>query len=107
MDDVRRRIMAAVPGVHIEFSQVLQDLIGDLSGVPQPIEVKVFGSEQASIEATARRVATEIGAVKGVVDVFDGIVMSSPKEQIVIDQTSAARYGLNRRRHPRHAENRD
>jgi CzcA family heavy metal efflux pump len=95
MDDVRRRILAAVPGVHIEFSQVLQDLIGDLSGVPQPIEVKVFGSEQASIETTARRVATEIGAVKGVVDVFDGIVMSSPKEQIVIDQTSAARYGLN------------
>ena len=64
MDDVRRRILAAVPGVHIEFSQVLQDLIGDLSGVPEPIEVKVFGSEQASIETTARRVAAEIGAVQ-------------------------------------------
>ena len=29
------------------------------------------------------------------VDVFDGIVLSSPEEQIVIDQTAAARYGLN------------
>ena len=60
MDDVRRRILAAVPGVHIEFSQVLQDLIGDLSGVPEPIEVKVFGADQAAIEATARRVAADI-----------------------------------------------
>ncbi|MGH7915105.1 MAG: efflux RND transporter permease subunit, partial [Candidatus Binataceae bacterium] len=75
-------------------SQVLQDLIGDLSGVPQPIEINVFGADQASIEATARRVATEIGGVPGVVDVFDGIVLSSPEEQIVINQSAAARYGL-------------
>jgi CzcA family heavy metal efflux pump len=95
MDDVRKRILAVVPGVHIEFSQVLQDLIGDLSGVPQPIEVKVFGADQATIEATARRVAAEIATVAGVVDVFDGIVMSSPVEQIAINQSAAARYGLN------------
>lgn len=95
MDDVRRRILAAVPGVHIEFSQVLQDLIGDLSGVPEPIEVKVFGADQAAIEATASRVAKEIGFVPGLVDVFDGIVLSSPKEQIVIKHSAAARYGLN------------
>ncbi len=94
MNSVRKRILATVPGVHIDFSQVLQDLIGDLSGVPQPIEVKVFGADQASIEATARRIATEIGAIPGIVDVFDGIVLSSPEEQIVINQSAAARYGL-------------
>jgi CzcA family heavy metal efflux pump len=94
MNDVRRRILAAVPGVHIEFSQVLQDLIGDLSGVPEPIEVKVFGADQVSIEATARRVAAEIAKLPGVVDVFDGIVVSSPEEQIIVNQSAAARYGL-------------
>ena len=94
MNSVRKRTLSAVPGVHIEFSQVLQDLIGDLSGVPQPIEIKVFGADQTSIEATARRVATEIGAIPGIVDVFDGIVLSSPAEQIVINQSAAARYGL-------------
>jgi CzcA family heavy metal efflux pump len=94
MDDVRKRILAAVPGMQIEFSQVLQDLIGDLSGVPQPIEVKVFGTDQAEIEATARRVAAEIGTVHGIVDVFDGIVVSGPVEQIAINQSAAARYGL-------------
>ena len=71
----------AVPGVHIEFSQVLQDLIGDLSGAPEPIEVKVFGADQAAIEATARRVAARDRArFPAVVDVFDGIVLSSPEE---------------------------
>jgi CzcA family heavy metal efflux pump len=94
MNSVRKQILTAVPGVHIDFSQVLQDLIGDLSGAPQPIEVKVFGTDQASIEATAHRIATEIGAIPGIVDVFDGIVLSSPEEQIVISKIDAARYGL-------------
>ena len=53
IDSIRDRILNSVPGVEIEFSQVLQDLIGDLSGVPEPIEVKVFGPDQKTIEATA------------------------------------------------------
>ncbi|HZO82380.1 MAG TPA: efflux RND transporter permease subunit [Candidatus Binataceae bacterium] len=91
---VRERILAAVPGLHIEFSQVLQDLIGDLSGVPEPIEVKVFGADQEAIEATARRVAAQLRTIPGVVDVFDGIVLSSPEELITVNQAAAARYGL-------------
>ncbi len=94
IDSVRARILAAVPGVHIEFSQVLQDLIGDLSGVPQPIEVKVFGADQDAIQATARQVAAQLRGIPGVVDVFDGIVVSSPEELLTVDQAAAARYGL-------------
>src|SRR6185437_5309004 len=48
IDEVRRRIRASVPNVELEFTQVLQDLIGDLSGTPQPVEIKVFGAEQAT-----------------------------------------------------------
>src|SRR4029077_5700442 len=46
----RTRTLQSLPGVKIEFSQILQDMIGDLSGNPQPIVVKVFGSDQATIE---------------------------------------------------------
>src|SRR5580700_4882823 len=46
INSIRERILNSVPGVEVEFSQVLQDLIGDLSGVPEPIEVKVFGPDQ-------------------------------------------------------------
>ena len=94
MNGVRQRILSTVPGVKVEFSQVLQDLIGDLSGVPEPIEVKVFGADQAAIETTARQIAGAISRVPGVVDVLSGIVVSNPEEQIVINQSAAARFGL-------------
>ncbi len=94
IDNVRERILRKVPGVQIEFSQMLQDLIGDLSGTPEPIEVKVFGSDQATIEATARQVAAELRGIPGLVDVFDGIVLSSPEEKVAVNQTAAQRYGI-------------
>src|SRR5258708_18182499 len=37
-NDIRGRILNTVRGVEVEFSQVLQDLIRDLSGVPEPID---------------------------------------------------------------------
>jgi CzcA family heavy metal efflux pump len=91
---VRARILNSLPGVHIEFSQMLQDLIGDLSGTPEPIEIKVFGPNPEGIQATAHRVAATLSGIPGVVDIFDGIVKSLPVEQFEIDQTAAARYGL-------------
>ena len=94
MDSVRQQVLAAVPGVQVEFSQVLQDLIGDLSGVPEPIEVKVFGADQDTIQSTATRVADILRATPGLVDVVDGIVLSSPEQEILVNQTAAERYGL-------------
>ncbi len=94
VDSIRDRILNSVPGVSIEFSQVLQDLIGDLSGVPEPIEVKVFGPDQKTIEAAARQVANRMRSIHGLVDVFDGIVLSIPEQAVVVDNTSAAHYGL-------------
>jgi CzcA family heavy metal efflux pump len=94
MASVRQRIQAIVPGVKIEFSQFLQDLIGDLSGTPEPIEVKVFGADQRAIEDTARAIAKEVARIPGMVDVFDGLVQSNPQEEILVDEASAQRYGL-------------
>lgn len=94
MDDIRGRILANVPGVRVEFAQVIQDLIGDLSGTPEPIEVKVFGADEGTIADTARRIASEIGKVSGTVDVFDGIVLSNPEEAILVDEIAAERYGI-------------
>src|SRR5208337_1387743 len=94
IDSVRDRILSSVPGVSIAFSQVLQDLIGDLSGVPEPIEVKVFAPDRRTIEATARQVAERIRSIHGLVDVFDGIVVSIPDQEVLVDNTSAAHYGL-------------
>jgi multidrug efflux pump subunit AcrB len=95
IQSVRNRILAAVPHVEIEFSQVLQDLIGDLSGTPEPLVVDVFGADQRTIEITAHDIATRINPIAGLVDVKNGIVLSNPEEQITIDATRAQRYGFN------------
>ncbi|HZY60043.1 MAG TPA: efflux RND transporter permease subunit, partial [Candidatus Binataceae bacterium] len=94
MDSIRRRILASVPGVRIEFSQVLQDLIGDLSGTPEPVEVKVFGADQSTIEGTAREIASRLRAIPGLVDTFDGLVLSNPEEEVLVNQTAVERYGI-------------
>jgi CzcA family heavy metal efflux pump len=94
MNDVRAKILATVPGVRIEFAQVIQDLIGDLSGTPEPVEVKVFGSDTGAIADTARRVSDELRKIPGLVDVFDGIVLSNPEQAILVDEIAAARYGI-------------
>ncbi len=92
--DVRGRIAATVPGVRVEFAQVLQDFLGDLAGTPEPIEVKVFGADQDQIEGTAREVAAVLRRTPGLVDVFDGIVWSSPEEYLVVNSPAAARYRI-------------
>jgi CzcA family heavy metal efflux pump len=94
IDSVRARVLHNVPGVNVEFSQMLQDLIGDLSGTPEPVEVKVFGSDEHTIEATARAVAARLRQIPGLVDVFDGIVLSNPEEKLIVNQTQAQRYGI-------------
>ena len=94
INSVRQRILASVPGVWIEFSQELQDLLGDLSGTPEPIEIKVFGPDQSQIETLADRVAELIRGIPGLVDISDGIVLSNPEEEIEVDTTSAQRYGF-------------
>jgi CzcA family heavy metal efflux pump len=94
MNSIRERTLATVPGVGIDFSQLLQDMIGDLSGTPQPIVIKIFGADQTAIENTANAVAQRIRGVPGIVDVFNGLVLSNPEEQVLVDQTAAARYSL-------------
>jgi CzcA family heavy metal efflux pump len=94
MNSIRERTLATVPGVSIDFSQLLQDMIGDLSGTPQPVVIKVFGADQNAIETTAIDVAKRINGIPGVVDVFNGLVLSIPEEQVLVDSTAAERYGL-------------
>ena len=93
-ESVRQHILSTLPHVEVEFSQVLQDLIGDLSGTPEPIVINIFGADQKAIEKTAREIAARIEPITGLVDVKNGIVLSNPEEQILIDETSAERYGL-------------
>jgi CzcA family heavy metal efflux pump len=95
IDDLRGRIASAEPAIHTDFGQLLEDNIGDLTGgVPQPIDVKIFGSDQAVLQEKARSAARIIGSVRGVEDVFDGITIAGPALSIRPRFDILARSGM-------------
>ncbi len=94
MDDIRRRIEQRVPGVEVEMALLMEDLIGDLTAVPQPIEIKLYSDQPQALAATAPRVAKAIAAIDGVVDVKSGIVLAGDAVNIVVDRDKAALEGI-------------
>jgi len=96
MQEARQRIHATQPGLDIDFSQKMQDVIGDLTNAPQPIEVKLFSTNQALLDQLAPEVADAISKVPGVVDVQNGIdnTVSGPGTSFQVNPTVAARLGF-------------
>ena len=94
--DVRAKIKTEEPAIDVEFVQVLQDMISDLTGEPQPVEVKMFSQDAAILEAWAPKVADAIAKDKGVVDVLNGIdnTISGPAVVFQVDPSIAARAGF-------------
>ena len=96
MEDVRTKVNAQQPAVRVEFVQVLQDMIGDLTSEPEPIQIKLFSPDPALLESWAPKVAEAIGKIRGVVDVLDGIenTISGPAVTFQINPSVAARSGF-------------
>ncbi len=96
MEDVRRQIKATEPGLDVEFTQVLQDMIGDLSNAPEPIQIKLFADDPQLLAQLGPRVGDAIGKIDGVVDVENGIdnTISGPATNFQVDPVVAARLGF-------------
>ena len=60
IDDVRMKINRAAPRLHIEFVQILSDVINDLAGAAKPVEIKLFGSQLDSLERYATALAPKL-----------------------------------------------
>jgi len=94
MSDIRGKVESQVPGLEIETAQLMEDLIGDLTAVPQPIEVKLFGDDDAQLVDSAKKVAEAIGKIDGVVEVVDGLRVAGDAIDIHVDRSAAAMAGL-------------
>ncbi|HTG33584.1 MAG TPA: efflux RND transporter permease subunit [Thermoanaerobaculia bacterium] len=90
---LRPKLAEAVPGMELEFVQLLQDMIGDLEGAAEPLEVKIFGDDSATLTALAERVESEMEGVQGVVDLV-GPQPGAPETTWRIDPEAAGRAGL-------------
>jgi multidrug efflux pump subunit AcrB len=94
--DVRDQVHQKEPGLDTEYTQVLQDMIGDLSNAPEPIQIKLFNDNPEVLADAAERVAQAIKKQDGVVDVQDGLenTLSGPATTFTVDSTVASRLGF-------------
>jgi len=94
--EARDRINQEEPALKIEFIQVLQDMIGDLTSAPEPVEIKLFSQDPKQLEEWSPKVAEQIGKIHGVVDVLNGIenTISGPAVTFQVDPSVAARAGF-------------
>ncbi|PYX66188.1 MAG: AcrB/AcrD/AcrF family protein [Acidobacteria bacterium] len=96
MEDVRTKIKQQEPALDVEFIQTLQDMISDLTGAPEPIQIKLFSQDPAVLEAWAPKLADAIQKIPGVVDVLNGIdnTISGPAVIFQVDPSVASRAGF-------------
>src|SRR6185312_1848378 len=94
--DVRSEIAKQEPAADIEITQVLQDMIGDLTSAPEPVVIKMFSQDPKVLSDWAPRVADAISKISGVVDLKNGIenTISGPATTFSVNPTVAAKAGF-------------
>jgi CzcA family heavy metal efflux pump len=96
MEDIRSKIEESEPAAKVEFVQLLQDMIGDLTSQPEPVVIKLFSPDGKLLNDTASKVGDTISKIHGVVDVLNGVenTISGPTVTYQIDPVVAARAGF-------------
>jgi CzcA family heavy metal efflux pump len=93
IEDLRSQVNRSIAGVDTEFIQLLQDMLGDLEGSPEPVEIKIFGSSADELNRIADDLGPRIEKVEGIVD-FKGPRRGNPELVINVDPTLAAHVGM-------------
>jgi multidrug efflux pump subunit AcrB len=91
---IRDRISAEVPAARTEYPLILQDLLGDLAGSPEPVEIKVFATDVRIAERSAAAISDRIDSIPGLEDLFNGTAGDIPSLRVGLDPVRVARLGL-------------
>src|SRR5712691_292480 len=94
ISELRKKIEKSEPALKIEFVGILPDVIGDLQGAPEPIEIKLYSEDASALESKADEVESAIKKIEGVVDTKNGVVVSGPAITFKIDPQRAAKLGV-------------
>ena len=94
--DLRAQIESSEPATKVEFVQILQDMIGDLSNQPEPVVIRLYSQDGKLLNETGPRVADAISKAPGVVDILNGVedAISGPAITFQINPFAAARAGF-------------
>jgi CzcA family heavy metal efflux pump len=94
IEEARARVEAAAPGVRVEFIELLEDVLSDLEGNPDPVEVKLQGTDVSVLREFAPQVAERLRDIPGLVDLYDGVAGCTPEVHLEVVLPMAGRLGL-------------
>ncbi|HXE13710.1 MAG TPA: efflux RND transporter permease subunit [Bryobacteraceae bacterium] len=96
ISEAREKVNARYPQLDVDFHQMLEDMIGDLTSSPNPIEIKLFSENFNLLRTWSPKVADAIKTISSVKDVKNGIedTISGPAITFIVDQGIAARAGF-------------
>jgi heavy metal efflux system protein len=93
-NEIRKRIEAKLPALQVDFGQIIEDMLGDLTSTKQPISIRVFGDDQATLQMYAKKISDIVQNTRGTADVFDGIVIAGPNILFQPKHAALAQYSL-------------
>lgn len=96
ISELRDKIKESEPALDIEFVGIVPDVIGDLQGNPEPIEVKLFSEDANALQAKADEVEEAIKKAYAphVVDTLNGVIISGPAVTFNIDPLRASQFNV-------------
>ncbi len=96
MNEIRYKIKEEYPQLDVEFVQVLEDMINDLSNSPEPIQIKLFSNDTTLIHELGPKMQAAIAAIPGIVDTQNGVdnTLSGPATTFQVNPVVASRLGF-------------
>ncbi|MFQ6115162.1 MAG: efflux RND transporter permease subunit, partial [bacterium] len=94
MGDLTQQASAQIPGLYLDFVQVLPDRLKDLAGEEKPIDILIFGNDQTTLQKTAQEIYQQLKPIPGLVGLRPGELPSEPEFDIQVDHEKAAQLGF-------------
>ncbi|MEH2301319.1 MAG: efflux RND transporter permease subunit [Nostoc sp.] len=94
IEEQRQHISAKLPQLNIDFHQILQDELDDLSGAASPVEVRIFGEDPIILRNLGEQVQSRIEKISGLVDLASsgGVILA--QLDMHVNPTQAVQLGL-------------
>ena len=88
--------LSAFPGVNFNYTQPAEDAVDEAeTGLKSSLDVKLFGSDLATLEERGKAIKRVLDGVRGITHVTLVQELGQPSLTIDIDRAKIARYGIN------------
>jgi heavy metal efflux system protein len=90
------KLLGVFPGITFNFTQPAEDAVDEAeTGLKSSLDVKVFGSDLALLEAKGTEVKRILDGVRGITHVTLVQELGQPSLTVTMDRAKIARYGMN------------